>query len=250
MNLYGKCVNILTGTLVNTAAIAAGGTAGLIIKKSLSHDMQDILIKVLGVATMFIGLSGALSKLLIIDNNQIQSANSMLMVCSLVIGTVIGQLINLDHMLIICGNKAKSLLKLGSDNHFTESFVTVTIVVCVGAMSVIGSFEDGMHGDPTILFTKSIIDGVIVMIFASTLGIGAIFSAIPLFFYEAALSIMGAFIAPYLNADILDGLSAVGSVLIFIVGLNLIFGEHLNIRVANTLPALFVPAAYYLLILL
>ena len=124
----------------------------------------------------------------------------------------------------------------------------MTIVVCVGAMAIIGSFEDGINGNSTILFTKSILDGVIVMIFASTMGVGAIFSAIPLFLYQGTLSLAAASIAPYLNANMLDGLSAVGSVLIFVIGINLIFGKMLHIRVGNMLPAVIIPIIYYAVI--
>ena len=228
--------------------MVGGGIIGLTIKKSLTASMQETLMKALGVATLFIGLCGALSKFLIIENGHLQSIGLMLMVASLVIGTVVGEIVGIERCLAAVGEKSKTLLHIDKNAKFTEAFVTVTIVVCVGAMAIIGSFEDGINGNSTILFTKSILDGVIVMIFASTMGVGAIFSAIPLFLYQGALSLAAASIAPYLNANMLDGLSAVGSVLIFVIGINLIFGKMLHIRVGNMLPAVIIPIIYYAVI--
>lgn len=204
-------------------------------------------MKALGIATLFIGLSGALAKLLIIENNRLQTTGLMLMVFSLVLGTIAGELIDIENLLASMGDRLKKLLHIKQNNNFAESFVTVTIVVCVGAMAIIGSLEDGIHNDSTILFTKSILDGVIVMIFASTMGVGAVFSAVPLFFYQAGLSLAAVSIAPYLSNNMLDGLSAVGSVLIFIVGINLIFGKSMHIRVGNMLPSVLIPIIYYAL---
>ncbi|WP_307224334.1 DUF554 domain-containing protein [Pectinatus haikarae] len=233
--------------MVNTAAIIGGGLIGLTIRKGLTENMQETLMKALGIATLFIGLSGAMCKLLIIDDGRLQTAGLMLLVFSLIIGTIGGELINIEHALVSAGEKVRVLLNVKQNKNFTETFVTVTIVVCVGAMAIIGSFEDGIHNDSTILFTKSILDGVIVMIFASTMGIGAIFSAAPLFIYQAGLSLAAAAIAPYLDDNMVDGLSAVGSVLIFVVGINLIFGKNMHIRVGNMLPAVVVPIIYYAL---
>ncbi|WP_196595944.1 DUF554 domain-containing protein [Pectinatus frisingensis] len=237
--------DILTGTVVNTAAVVGGGLVGLVIKKGLPLKLQEILLQALGVATLFIGLTGVLSKQLVIKSGQLQSDGIMLMVASLIIGTVIGEIIDIEHDLGLLGDKAKKILKMDENDKFSEAFVTATVVICVGAMAIIGSFEDGINGNSTILFTKSILDGVLVMIFASTMGSGAVFSAGPLFLYQGGLSLAAASIAPYLTSQMMNGMSAVGSVLIFVIGVNLMLGKIIHIRVGNMLPAIIVPLLYY-----
>ena len=132
----------------------------------------------------------------------------------------------------------KSKVK-SNDSKFIEGFVSTSLVICVGAMAIVGSFQDGLLHDPSVLISKAVMDFVIVMVFASTLGVGTIFSAIPIFVYQGLLTVCASFLAPYFTTIMISNISFVGSVLIFAVGTNLCF--HTKIKVGNLLPAVFMP---------
>lgn len=235
------------GTIVNTLAVAAGGIAGLIIKKGLNENIQDTLMKALGLATLFIGLSGALTGLIYIENGVIKTCGSMLMIMSLVIGSIIGEFIDIENKLEILGEKIKNAVKVKGDNKFVEGFVTNALVICIGAMAVVGSLQDGLNHDPSMLYAKAVLDCIISMVFAATLGVGVIFAGAVLFVYQGSITLLAAVIAPFLSDTLINNISYIGSVLIFGVGVNLVFGK--KIKVGNMLPALLVPVVYEILFL-
>lgn len=234
------------GTIVNIVAVLMGGFVGLFVKKGLSPRIQDILMKALGLSTMFIGVSGALAGLLSVNDGTISTKGTMLMIFSLVIGSLVGELIRIEDRLDTLGEKLKSRVKAGQNGHFVEAFVTNTLVICVGAMAIMGSLQDGLAGDPTTLFAKSILDGVIAIVFTSTLGVGAMFAVIPLAIYQGGITLLARFIEPFLVGNMVPDMSYIGSILIFAIGINLAFGK--KFKVGNMLPAVVVPIIYNLIL--
>ena len=231
------------GTIINTLAIIIGGGVGLIIKGGVPEKIKKTLMQACGLASMFIGISGALARMLVSSDNGTMSADgTILLVISLSIGALIGELINIEDRLEIVGEKLKKLAHAEKDNSFVEGFVTVSLIVCIGAMAVMGSIQDGLTGDYSTLLAKAILDAIIALVFASTLGLGVVFSSVSILVYQGLITILAIFIAPYLTDGMINGLSMVGSVLIFAVGINLLWEK--KIRVANMLPAIFVPVVY------
>ena len=236
------------GTLINTAAVIVGGLIGLLLKNGLKEDLQKSLQKACGIATIFIGASGTLGKMFVIRAGGIETKGSMLLIFSLVIGIAIGELLRLESRMDNLGEKIKRLVHRENDNRFVDSFVNVSLIICVGAMAIVGSIQDGMSGDYSMLAAKSILDFVIVMVFASSGGVGSVFAAIPLFLYQGAITLAAAVGGSFISETIINDLSFVGSALIFCVGLNLAVGK--KIPVGNLLPALVVPVAYRLILMI
>lgn len=231
------------GTVINSAAVLLGGLLGLFLKKGISNSMENALMKALGISTMFIGLSGALTGLLSISEHGLDTKGSLLMIVSLVAGTFVGELIKIEEGLEKIGESLKKAFKHSGNSTFVEAFVTETVVICVGAMAIVGSLEDGLSGDYSILLAKSTLDAVISVIFASTLGVGALFAVIPMFVYQGSITLLAGVIKPFLElTGVVSDLSYIGSVLIFAVGVNLFFGKQ--VKCANMLPSLLVPIIY------
>ncbi|MBQ3179585.1 MAG: DUF554 domain-containing protein [Clostridia bacterium] len=232
------------GTIVNVLAIIAGSTIGMLAQKGIPDRLQKSVMKVLGIATMFIGLSGTLAEMLVVTPEGISTKGTMLMIISLVLGTICGELLRIEDRLESMGDKLKSLkLFRNASATFTEGFVTATLVVSIGAMAIIGSFNDGLGLGPEVLITKSILDFVSTMIFASTLGVGVLCSCIPMGIYQGLLTVLAQFLKPLFDGtNIISDLSLVGSVLIFAIGINLFSSK--SVKVGNMLPALLVPVIY------
>ncbi len=235
------------GTIVNAAAVIVGGGIGLILKKGIKESLQDSLLKVLGVATLFIGIGGTLSQMLIIKDGHLETTGVMLMIFSLLIGTFFGEIINIEAKLEHLGELARKMLHADEKSNFVDAFVTVTLVICVGAMAILGSIQDGLSGDYNLLFTKAILDGVICMVFASTMGVGVLLSALPLFIYQGAITLCASFIAPYLTTAMISDICYIGNILITLIGINLMFDKIIHIRVGNMLLALIIPIIYHLI---
>lgn len=238
------------GTLGNIALILIGSTIGIIIKGGLKQRFQETIMNGLGLAVMFIGISGALEGLLVITDGKIVSTNIMLMIVSLAIGGFLGEAINIEAKLDRVGEWLKIKLKVNKekDKGFVEGFVNSSLLFCVGAMAIIGSLRDGLSADPSMLLAKGVIDGVVAIFFASTLGIGVFFSVIPVGIYQGLITVAAGFVEPFLSERLISNLSFVGSVLIFAIGINMIFGK--KIRAGNLLPAILVPIAYEIIMYL
>lgn len=233
------------GTMINTVAVIIGGLLGLFFKNGLKENIQKGLMQACGVATIFIGISGVLSKMLVIREDGIDTYGSMLLIFSLVIGTAAGEWIRLEERMDRLGEKVKELVKRENDHSFVEGFVNVSLIICVGAMAIVGSIQDGVSGDYSMLGAKAILDGIIVMIFAVTYGVGAIFSAIPIFLYQGAITLAAAFFGSFISDAVIGDLTFIGSALIFCVGINISFGK--KFKVGNMLPAVLVPVGYELI---
>jgi len=225
------------GTIANAAAIIAGGIAGLIFKKKISKNLCDLLMKALGAAVIFIGVSGTLKGMLYVNEGAIETKNTMLLIFSLIIGTLVGNLIGIKKHTERFGAFLKEKAGAKDDAGFIGSFVAASLTVCVGAMAIVGSIEDGMTGTPETLFAKAVLDALIIMVFASVTGKGAVFSAIPVAIFQGTVTLLSVLSADIFTADIIANMSFVGSVLIFLVGINLMFDKEIN--VADMLPSVF-----------
>ena len=232
------------GTLANMALIVFGATVGIIIKGGLKKRFQDTIMNALGLSVMFIGISGALQGLLVVDESGLQTSNIMLMIVSLALGALIGEIINVEARLDHMGEMIKSILKVKGEKgqNFVEGFVNSSLLFCIGAMAIIGSLKDGLSGDASMLYAKAFIDGTVAIFFASTLGIGVFFSIIPLGIYQGAITLSAKYIEPYLSEQLISNISFIGSILIFGIGINMVFGK--KIKCGNLLPAVLIPVAY------
>lgn len=224
------------GTIINTAAIVAGGAGGALFGRFLKEKVQDTLTKCCGVSTLFIAVTGALEQMLSVENGAIVSHGAMLVIGCLTIGAVIGELLDLEGAFERFGEWLKQKTGNAKDKRFVDAFVTASLTVCIGAMAIVGSIEDGITGDYSILATKSVLDFIIIMVMSCSMGRGAVFSAIPVAILQGSITALAGLLRPVMTAAALANLSMVGSVLIFCVGVNLVWGK--KVRVANLLPAI------------
>ena len=229
------------GTIINTGAIVAGGLAGMLFGRFLKENVQDTLSKCCGVSTLMIGIAGALEKMLTLEKGAISSGGSMLLVLCLTVGGVIGELLNLEGAFECFGRWLKEKTGNAKDKGFVNAFVTASLTVCIGAMAIVGSIQDGLTGDYSVLATKAVLDFIIIMVMSCSLGPGAAFSAIPVAILQGSVTALAGLVRPVMTETALNNLSLVGSVLIFCVGINLLWGK--KIRVANLLPAIVLAVA-------
>jgi uncharacterized membrane protein YqgA involved in biofilm formation len=235
------------GTLANMVAILFGSAVGLLFQGVLKQRFQTTIMNALGLAVMFVGISGALQGLLVVKGEGLETANVTMMIVSLAIGALFGELIDIEARLDHMGEWIKSTLKVKGEKgqNFVEGFVSSSLLFCIGAMAIIGSLQDGLSGNASMLFAKSIIDGTVAIFIASTLGIGVIFSIIPLGIYQGGITLSAKYIEPYLSEQMIANLSFIGSILIFGIGINMVFGK--KIKCGNLLPAVLVPVIYELI---
>ena len=226
------------GTIINTAAILLGGVLGALFGRFLSDSAQDTLTKVCGVSTLFIAVSGALEKMFTVENGAIVGSGSMLIVICLAIGAVIGELLKIEDAFERFGQWLKIKSGNAKDKGFVNAFVTASLTVCIGAMAIVGSLEDGLTGDYSILATKAVLDLIIIMVMSCSLGKGAVFSAIPVAVLQGSITALAGLLRPVMTTAALSNLSLVGNVLIFCVGINLVWDKR--VKVANLLPAIVV----------
>lgn len=232
------------GTIANVFAVIIGGIIGLLLNDKLEKRFEESLMQALGLCVLFIGAGGEFTGMLKIMNSELSTSGTMLMIVSLLLGTFLGEIARIEDRLEGLGERLKKLVKANGNNQFVEGFLSNTLVICVGAMAVVGSLNDGLLGDPSMLYAKSVLDAIVTMVFAATLGIGTLFAALPLGIYQGAITILSRFIAPFLNDALISDLSFIGSILIFGVGINLAFGK--KFKVGNMLPAILIPVFYHL----
>ena len=229
------------GTLINTGAIIFGGLSGHFFGKALKERHQNSLTSACGVSVLFIGIAGAMQGMLTIQEGVITSGQTMLVTLCLAIGTLIGEIINIEDGFERFGEWLKIKSGNAKDKDFVNAFVTASLTVCIGAMAIVGAIQDGIFGDWSLLATKAILDFIIIMVMTCSLGKGCAFSAIPVFVFEGAITVFATFLKPLMTDLAMDYLSLIGSILIFCVGLNLVWGK--KIRVANMLPAVMLAVA-------
>lgn len=237
------------GTLVNTGLVFLGGLIGLVLKKGISEKLQATLISACGIASAFIGISGTVAGMLTFENGKFGTTGAMLLIFSLVIGGFFGELIDIEKHMEGFGERLKKRFGSENDGRFVEGFVTASLIMCVGAMTIVGGINDGMIGGldgASMLIAKGTLDFVMAIILASTCGVGVLCSAGVILVYQGAIALASHFLGNFFSDALVADLSFVGSALIFGVGVNLIFGK--KIKVGNLLPALLVPCVYELIL--
>lgn len=223
------------GTIINAAAIVLGGAAGLLFGRFFSEQKQDALSKACGISVLFIGIGGALEGMLTVDGPAVASGKGMLITICLAAGALIGELLGIEELFERFGRWLKVKTGSAKDKRFVEGFVTASLTVCIGAMAIVGAVQDGLEGDYSILATKAILDFIIILVMTCSLGKGCLFSAIPVLILQGGVTALAQLIKPLMTEAALANLSMIGSVLIFCVGVNLVWGK--KVRVANLLPA-------------
>jgi hypothetical protein len=217
-------MNLPWGTLVNAASVIAGSLAGLALRGRFPDRVRAVVMTALGLATLVIGLQMAL-----------KMDNPLIVIFSLILGGAAGTLCDLEGRFERLGETAKKLMR-SRDGLFTEGLVTASLIYCVGSMAILGSIEDGLRGDPTILYTKSVLDGFASVAMASTFGVGALFAFVPVALYQGAMTMAAFAVKDYATVHVMTELSAVGGTLIAGIGINLLGLAKLPI--SNLLPAL------------
>lgn len=230
------------GTLINIFAIVIGGILGIIFGRRLTLNHQKALISACGLCVIFIGIAGCLEQMFRIKDEVISTSGVLVVILSYAVGSLIGTIFDLEGKIEKFGEFLKNKANRKNDNNFVTAFVVSSLTVCIGAMAVVGAVQDGIHNDVSILVAKSILDFVIIFILTASLGIGCAFSAIPVGLFQGIITLLAVFIEPILTAKALSYLSMTGSMLIFCVGINLIFGK--KFEVANMLPVLLAGALF------
>ena len=224
------------GTLINSGGIVLGGIAGLSVGRFLKERFQESLNMACGISVLFIGIAGAMEGMLRVSGGTVESGQALMVVICLALGALVGEAIDIESRFERFGEWLKGKTGNARDQGFVNGFVTASLTVCIGAMAIVGAIQDGISGDWSILATKTILDFGIILVMTCSLGKGCLFSAIPVFFFEGALTLLAVVIRPFMTDAALGNLSLLGSILIFCVGLNLVWGKR--VRVANLLPSI------------
>ena len=225
---------MLLGTIVNFSAIIVGSLIGLLVKGGVPEKISNTIMQGLALCVIYIGISGA-----------IKGSNVMLIIISSVIGGFIGELVDIDNLLKKLGDKIENKFK-GRGIKISEGFVTASLLFCVGSMAIVGSLESGLQGNNKILFAKSILDGIASIIFSSTLGIGVMLSSVSVLLYQGIITIAASGLKALLIQSVITDMTAIGSLLIMGIGFNMLGMS--KIKVANLLPAVFIPIFYQLIL--
>ena len=235
----------MTGTLVNCVAVIVGGLIGLLLKKGIKETYAQGINKSLGIAVLIIGLNGVISNMFTVESGTLKSSGELLLIVFLVAGTLIGELLKLDDRFNSFCKKIDSKFK---DGGFASGFINGTILFCVGAMSIIGSLNDGLTGDSSVLFVKSALEFVNAVIFGATLGFGVIFVCVPMLIYQGGISLLAGSLSGILQGELLTHICMVGYAIIVAIGFN--FFLEKKFKTLNMVPALFLPLVYRAVILL
>ncbi|MDR0447270.1 MAG: DUF554 domain-containing protein [Treponema sp.] len=230
----------MLGPIVNALTVVICSLVGCFLIRGIPERFEEILIKGLGLVTIYIGIRGTL-----------ENQRPLLLIMSIVAGALLGELIDIDKWMNLLGQWAEQKLyrqtsqTVSGKKSFAKGFVTASILYCTGSMAIVGSMQSGLLGDHTMLFTKSILDGTVSSVFGASLGIGVLFSAIPVFLYQGGIALLSMAIKDFLTQEIIIEMSAVGNLLVMAIGINFVcLPEEKKIKIANLLPAVFIPWAY------
>ena len=221
----------MLGTLVNFGAIIIGSVIGLVFHKAIKEKISDTIMKGLGLCIILIGIQGAL-----------KGEDTLVVIASMAIGAYLGEWIDIELRLNQLGNFAESKFAKEKNGTFSQGFVTASLLFAVGAMAIVGALESGMHNDNSILYTKSMLDFISSMIFAGSLGVGVLFSSFVILIYQGSITLLSSFVAPFLTATVITNMGCVGSIVIIGLGLNMV--KATQIKVANLIPAIFLPILF------
>ena len=232
------------GTLINTVLVLLGGAIGLVFKKAISENMEYSIHKATGVAVLVIGLAGVMTNMLSVDESgKFSSSGELMLVISLALGTFIGELLRLDDRLNSGCKKIEEKFKM---SNFSSGFITATMIYCIGAMAIVGAINDGLLHDSSTLITKGIIDGITSIVLAASLGYGVLLSAVPVFLYQGAITLLASSLQNVLKGELLTNICIVGYALVMCIGINFLYNSKKQIKTVNMLPSLLVPAIYAL----
>lgn len=220
---------MVLGTIVNALAILAGAFFGKWAGKFLKEEMQQFVMQAIGLGVILVGLKMAMI-----------TEKIIVALISLMLGVIIGELLAIEEKLSKMGSSLEKLVSKGGEgeSNFVKGFVSASLLYCVGAMAIMGSLESGLTGNHTILYAKSLLDGATAIILASSLGLGVAFSALSVFIYQGSLTLLAKWVGAYLTEAVVNEMTAVGGLLIFSIGLDMLGIKKL--RVGNLLPAIFV----------
>ncbi|MBR4395401.1 MAG: DUF554 domain-containing protein [Eubacteriaceae bacterium] len=235
----------MKGTLVNAAAVILGSLIGLMLKKGIRESWQDGINKALGAAVIVIGFNGVIANMFTYSQGRLSSSGELLLVASLVVGTLFGEMISIDGALARLSSRIEKRFSAGG---FAAGFMNASVLFCVGAMAIVGSLNDGLTGDATTLYVKSTLDFTSAVIMSSALGIGVLFSFIPVLLYQGAISFFASGLQGLLAGELLSQECTVGYTLILCIGMNFFLKE--KIETANMLPGVLVPVIYHFISLL
>ncbi len=233
------------GTLINVCCIIGGGAVGLAGGRFIAPRVQEAVLKSTGLCVLFVGLAGALEKMLTVQDGSLTSGGTAMIVASLALGTAVGAALDIDSRFVALGEWLKRRTGNEGDASFVNGFVTATLTVCIGAMAIVGSIQDGLLGDWSTLALKGALDALIICVMAASLGRGCLFSALPVGVVQWSITFLSRLLAPIMTTAALANLSLVGSMLIFCVGVNLVWGE--TFKPANMLPAVVVAVVWAML---
>jgi len=223
----------MPATLINAALVLLGSAIGLIFKNRINEKLTQRITCVLGLVVMVIGISGA-----------VETENVLCMIVCLVLGTLLGEWMKIEDRLDSAGELLRRRFAKSGETRFTEGFVSATVLFCVGSMAIMGSLEAGINNDYTLLISKGVIDGVTSITFAAAMGIGVIFSVVPMCIYQGGLTALAVVAAPYLSDAVVTEISAVGSVIIIGIAINMLELAPQKLKVGNMLPSVFLPLIY------
>lgn len=226
----------MLGTIVNSLAIIGGSLLGMLFSRGIPERYKQIIMSGVGLSVMLIGIKSAF-----------KSDELMIVIFSMVIGAAIGEWIRIEDRLEALGRflERKVSSRSGDTGSFARGFVTASLVFCVGSMAIVGSLESGLTGNHQTLFAKSVLDGVTSVIFASTMGLGVMFSSFAVFLYQGLITMTAVFMKSFLVAETVNQMTSVGGLLILTIGMNML--KITAIRVGNMIPAIFLPLLYYMI---
>ena len=234
------------GTVANVSAILVAGVLGTFFGDLLKEKLQDGLLKATSICVIFIGIAGSMEQMLKISEGHLASNGSMMMVCCFIVGTLIGEIIDIEDKLERLGSWLKVKSKSEGDGGFVDAFVTASLTVCIGAMAIVGALQDGLTGDHSTLFAKSLLDGISSIVFGASLGLGVSFSAVAVLIYQGLIALLASFLAPLLGDAVIAEMTCVGSLLIVALSLNML--GLTKIKVMNLVPAILLPIVLCLFI--
>lgn len=238
------------GSVVNAALVAGGGIIGVLVGRFLKERFQETILKILGFAVIVMAVGGSLSQMLVVNVTSSESGfqasldtqGTIMMVISLAIGAFIGELVDLNRRFESFGTFLRDKTGSKKDPRFIDAFMTASLTVCIGAMAIIGSIQEGIKGDASILITKALIDFIVVLTMAASLGKGCIFASVPVLILQGSMTFLATFLEPVMTSAAVSNITLVGNVLILCVGINMVWPK--TVRVANVLPAIIVAVVF------
>lgn len=225
----------MIGTLVNVAAIVAGGLAGLTLRKGIRESYKSTIMQALGLSVILVGTRSALT-----------AVDLLGVIVSMAAGSLVGEAMKIEDRLEALGSLAEKRFSQSSEGSFAKGFVTASLFFCVGSMAIVGSLESGLTGNHATLFAKSLLDGITAIVFSATFGGGVVFAALPVLLYQGLITLAATLLKAFLTGDMIAQMSGVGGLLIAALGINML--QMARLRVGNMLPAIFMPLVYYLII--